>query len=306
MFAPWYEGALITLEGGIGVGKSYLTTKTFPKYFEYNQCPYLPNVEDVPEELLSMYINDMPTYGAAFQIHRFEETRRLIEEGYMFLEHHPNGTVVVDRGLDGNACFAKVNHDLKNISDANYDFYQALMKNARMRLDPPDLAVYLDTFPEILYGRMRARGIATELNYMVPYLRALDDAHFDQALKTDRPLFVAYDCFPPPDLVTELIGAVLRAKSLDYEWPTVQYTAKADAKADFIELVPYTVPGTDLTIQRFLPRFEWDSHALIDAWKCPEVEHTICLDPVQLGVVFPRILAYYLMMRTNVVVIKLH
>jgi deoxyadenosine/deoxycytidine kinase len=108
---------IIVVEGIQGVGKT-----TFCKNYAASYENVIVLEEWVDEKLLADYIADMPNKATEFQFAVLQQTIKRLNEACELSKQ--NKTVLVDRGLIGNQCFAEVQHDQGYISEKDIIEYR--------------------------------------------------------------------------------------------------------------------------------------------------------------------------------------
>ena len=155
----------ISVAGNIGCGKSSLT-KLLAKRF--NWVPYFESVSDNP--YLEEFYADMSRWSFNLQIyflaHRFKIHKEITEK--------PN-SVIQDRSIyEDVEIFAKNLHNLKKMSNRDYDTYRNLFMEMTSYLQPPDVLVYLKASIPTLLKQISLRGREFEKNIDVNYMTELN------------------------------------------------------------------------------------------------------------------------------------
>jgi len=164
----------IAIEGPIGAGKTTLATRLGARLdasvvLEEGENPFLAD-----------FYADRP--GAALQAQLFYLLNRhrqqvLLRQADLFRQ-----TTVCDYLFDKDKIFAYLNLD-----DNELFIYQRLFDLLSRDVPAPDLVVYLQASPEVLFSRIQKRAIPMELQIPDAYLRALCDGyneffyHYDRA-----------------------------------------------------------------------------------------------------------------------------
>jgi hypothetical protein len=155
----------ISIAGNIGSGKSSLT-RLLAKRF--NWLPYYESVNDNP--YLTDFYADMNRWSFNLQIyflaHRFKIHKEITEK--------PN-SVIQDRSIyEDVEIFAKNLHNLKKMSNRDYDTYRNLFMEMTSYLQPPDVLVYLKASIPTLLKQISLRGREFEKNIDVNYMTELN------------------------------------------------------------------------------------------------------------------------------------
>ncbi|WP_179401898.1 deoxynucleoside kinase [Burkholderia guangdongensis] len=195
----------IAIEGPIGVGKTTLALRLAERWA---MQPLLERPQDNP--FLERFYRDTARYALptqlAFALQRAQQAREL------------NATlqggrpVVADFMPQKNEIFARL-----NLPDDEWQLYRALAAHLDGPHAPaPDLVVYLQASPEVLFARIQKRGLPMEMQIGDAYLRALADAYNEFFYHYDRTpvLTVAAEHLNPLDspedlaLLVERIGTM--------------------------------------------------------------------------------------------------
>jgi len=155
----------IVVEGPIGVGKTSLTKKLAATL---QADILLEGADDNP--FLPKFYQDMERYALATQLfflfQRVEQVRGL-KQGDLF------GTATVaDFILDKDPLFARM-----TLSDEEFHLYQQIYGHLRPQTVMPDLVIYLQAPVEILFERVRRRGLSYERPISTEYLERLVESY---------------------------------------------------------------------------------------------------------------------------------
>ena len=105
------------------------------------------------------------TFFLMEKITQMRETARILE----------NGPVVQDTPIQQDAfSYAKAQHVLGNMDDAEWRLYQKIYKSFEPYFPQPDLIVYLEAPISVLSGRIQKRGRGYEQKIPQSYLELLD------------------------------------------------------------------------------------------------------------------------------------
>lgn len=161
------KGMVIIVEGVPGCGK----TSFCRSYLKQNKDAVIME-EWVDVNLLSKYISNMEEYAFEFQCRAQTETLKNIE---LALQYASEGkTVLIDRGVVGNECFAEIQHESGFISDEELKEYKALSSNIDATMFK---TCYLKCDAEVALRRISNRGRNGESSYTINYLQKLVEKH---------------------------------------------------------------------------------------------------------------------------------
>ena len=170
--------AHIAIEGPIGAGKLALATRLADRWgmttlFDSNTAnPFL--------ERSYRDASSASRYALAAQLHFALDRERLAQEATALLA--AGKPLVTNFITERNDLFARL-----TLSDEELSLYETLAKRLVAHAPPPDLVVYLQASPEVLYARIQKRGKPAELTLSDAFLRALCDSyneffyHYDHA-----------------------------------------------------------------------------------------------------------------------------
>lgn len=161
---------IVCIEGGIGVGKSTLG-RDLAEYMNREGCVTRFYPEPFNQDLLEMFIGDMPRYAFAFQLYML--TRRQLN--YNDAAHRTHESSVIDRSLVGDYVFMKLQHSLGNVSDAEHAIY--LAEYAKYTIYKPDVVIYLKVELDEMQRRIECRGRDGETKYKLDYLDELQKTY---------------------------------------------------------------------------------------------------------------------------------
>jgi deoxyadenosine/deoxycytidine kinase len=168
------SGRVIVIEGCPGAGKTLLSESLF------NSSPNVKVLTEwVNEDMLAKYLRDMKKYASRFQfmiqsetVKRIKKAIQLAKQGY---------TVVVDRGIDGNRCFAEIQYEKGVISAADIAVYRRaysydLIPGIQdVQLD----VIYLKAEVSTCMARIKRRNRDGEDTYDSTYITNLKSKHDD-------------------------------------------------------------------------------------------------------------------------------
>ena len=179
----------IVVEGPIGVGKTSLAKILAAEFYAR---PVFEKAEDNP--FLSKFYEDRETYAFQNQIFfllsRYQQQRELVQQELF------NQNTVADYLFAKDKIFATL-----TLSSEELALYHQIYQLLDPRVPKPDLVVYLQAQPEVLYKRIKKRDKAYEKAVTPEYLGAVAQAynqfffHYDESpllvVNTSRIDFVA-------------------------------------------------------------------------------------------------------------------
>jgi deoxyadenosine/deoxycytidine kinase len=155
----------IVVEGPIGAGKTTLARKLAE---HLRADPLLEGAEANP--FLPKFYEDQARYALATQLfflfQRVEQVRAL-KQTDLFAR-----AIVSDFILDKDPLFAQL-----TLSDDEFRLYQQIYAQLQPQTPTPDLVIYLQAPTEVLFERVRQRGIAYERPIAEDYLARLADSY---------------------------------------------------------------------------------------------------------------------------------
>lgn len=157
------ENNIIVIGGMIGAGKSTITQMLSK---EMNYQPIYESVEG--NEILKLFYTSTPEeqakkrYPFLLQLEFLNSRYSVIKEALM-----TNKNVVMDRSIYEDWYFAKINSEIGNISQQEFNIYEKLLNNMMEEIESlpkksPDLMVYLKISFEKTMERIGKRGRAFE------------------------------------------------------------------------------------------------------------------------------------------------
>ena len=162
---PFAKFRHIVVEGPIGVGKTSLARK-LAEHLGSNLL--LERPEENP--FLPRFYQDMPRHALPTQLfflfQRVSQLRELAQPDLF------NRVTVCDFLLYKDPLFAQL-----TLSSDEWRLYQQIFDTLRPQAPKPDLIVYLQARPEILYERVRRRGVDYERPIGEEYLALLADSY---------------------------------------------------------------------------------------------------------------------------------
>jgi len=184
----------LVVEGPIGVGKTSLA-KMIANEFQARSI--FEKVEDNP--FLVKFYEDPETYAFQNQIFfllsRYQQQRELSQQDLF------NQNTVADYLFAKDKIFATL-----TLSSEELSLYQQLYELLDPRVPKPDLVVYLQARPEILYKRIKKRDKSYEKSVTLEYLKDVAQAY--------NRVFFHYDETPLLVVNTSEIDFVSSSKDL--------------------------------------------------------------------------------------------
>jgi deoxyguanosine kinase len=165
----------IAIEGPIGVGKSSLVQRLAERWSMHG-------VYERPQDnpFLERFYRDTTRFALPTQLHFALQRAQQVQEIATF---HSAGTpLIADFMTQKNDVFARL-----TLPEDEWQLYRALSARIDAQGPNPDLVVYLQASPEVLFSRIQKRAVPMELQISDAYLRALCDAyneffyHYDRA-----------------------------------------------------------------------------------------------------------------------------
>ena len=155
----------IVVEGPIGVGKTSLA-KILAAEFQARSL--FEKVEDNP--FLPKFYEDRETYAFQnqlfFLLSRYQQQRELSQQELF------NQNIVADYLFAKDKIFASL-----TLSSEELNLYQQIYLLLDTRVPKPDLVVYLQARPEVLYKRIKKRDKSYEKNITPEYLEDVAQAY---------------------------------------------------------------------------------------------------------------------------------
>ena len=178
----------IAVEGVIGVGKTTFA-RLLAEHIDAELI--LEPAEDNP--FLPRFYKDRSRF--AFQTQVFFLLSRYQQLGQLAARDLFKQRIVCDYIFDKDGLFASV-----NLSEPELHLYEKIVPLMKEKLPKPELVIYLQAGTEVLYDRIRKRGVPFERQISRDYLEELNSAynyfffHYDQTpllvVKTDEIDFV--------------------------------------------------------------------------------------------------------------------
>jgi deoxyadenosine/deoxycytidine kinase len=133
--------------------------------------------EWVDEKVLKEYLENMEEKATEFQFYIQEETVNRIKKAISLVKE--GKTVILDRGLIGNECFASVQNDEGLISNEDMERYLRTFSYDSIPgfKDIESVTLYLKATPEFCLERIKTRNRPGESTYTLDYLDQLAGTH---------------------------------------------------------------------------------------------------------------------------------
>ncbi len=150
---------------------------------------------------LSRFYSDMKRWAFHSQTFFLMEKINQMRETPKILKKH---SVVQDTPIQQDAfSYAKAQHVLGNIDDAEWRLYQKIYKSFEPYFPTPDLIIYLDTTVQGLARRIERRGRGYEKKIAQSYLELLDmlNKRWLSENKTIPVMIVETDGLPPKKII---------------------------------------------------------------------------------------------------------
>ncbi|MDB5782958.1 deoxynucleoside kinase [Caballeronia mineralivorans] len=175
----------IVIEGPIGVGKTTLARLLAERWS-------MRTLFERPQEnqFLERFYRDNTRYALPtqlqFALQRAQQTQEIVTALLGAPGHLGQGAsapLITDFITEKTALFARL-----TLPDDEFELFREIAKRIDTSAPAPDLVVYLQASPEVLFARIQKRALPMELQIPDAYLRALCDAYND--------FFYHYDATP--------------------------------------------------------------------------------------------------------------
>ncbi|MDR5756055.1 deoxynucleoside kinase [Caballeronia sp. LZ035] len=166
----------IAIEGPIGVGKTTLATLLAERW---SMRTLFERPQDNP--FLERFYRDTTRHALATQLSfALQRTTQAAEAADIVASGTP---LMADFVTQKSELFARL-----TLSDDEFQLYKDIAGRLHASGPSPDLVIYLQASPEVLFSRIQKRALPMELQISDAYLRALCDAYND--------FFYHYDATP--------------------------------------------------------------------------------------------------------------
>jgi deoxyguanosine kinase len=175
----------IAIEGPIGVGKTTLARLLAERW---SMRTLFERQQENP--FLERFYRDNSRYALAtqlqFALQRAQQAQEIgaaLVGGPGHLGQSALAPLITDFITDKTALFARL-----TLPDDEFELFREVSRRFNAPAPAPDLVVYLQASPEVLFARIQKRAVPMELQIPDAYLRALCDAYND--------FFYHYDTTP--------------------------------------------------------------------------------------------------------------
>lgn len=166
----------IAIEGPIGVGKTTLATLLAERW---SMRTLFERPQDNP--FLERFYRDTTRHALATQLSfALQRTAQAAEAADIVASGTP---LMADFVTQKSELFARL-----TLSDEEFQLYKDIASRLHASGPAPDLVIYLQASPEVLFSRIQKRALPMELQISDAYLRALCDAYNE--------FFYHYDATP--------------------------------------------------------------------------------------------------------------
>lgn len=167
-----FRASVITIEGGIGVGKTSLG-RSIERFLNKIgiKAKFFP--EYVNQTLLAQFIGDMNRHAYSFELFMLAKRAEIYRDAQRFADL--GGLAIIDRSINGDWAFTKMQYDAGRITEDDWVTYQDILKAENF--NEPSLTIFLDCDIERSMARISKRGRGCESDYTVEYLQKLGTAY---------------------------------------------------------------------------------------------------------------------------------
>jgi deoxyguanosine kinase len=155
----------LAIEGPIGVGKTSLARRLAQRW---SLLELFERPQDNP--FLERFYRDAARYALPAQLSFALQRAQQVQD--IAAARTVGTALVTDFMTQKNDIFARL-----TLKDDEWQLYRALATRVETSGPVPDLVVYLQASPEVLFARIQRRAVPMELQISDAYLRALCDAY---------------------------------------------------------------------------------------------------------------------------------
>jgi deoxyguanosine kinase len=157
----------LVIEGPIGVGKTSLATLLAERWS-------MQTIFEQPSTnpFLERFYRDAARYALPTQLHFL--LQRATQTRAIAAAEADNRALVSDFMPQKDELFARL-----TLRSDEFELYRSLAARVEFAQRTPDLVIYLQASPEVLFARIQKRAMPMELQISDAYLRALCDAYND-------------------------------------------------------------------------------------------------------------------------------
>ena len=197
------KGAVISIEGLIGCGKTTLVTNLCDKH---DYVPFFEPVETNP--YLEDYYREPERYAFTMQVHLLWERYKMFQNAYY---RSLQGEVcVLDRSPQGDYAFALVQDMDGYFTKNEFQTYKNMNQILHSQMANSDLVIWLDISPEEVVERIKKRSRNCECNIPIEYLQHLYEAYQTVLASLEkRTSVVRIDARPNVDIVLANVEKVI-------------------------------------------------------------------------------------------------
>ena len=171
---------ITTVEGSVGAGKTTFC-RGLRNLLETLKIPCKLFEEPMLKRYLDIFIKRQDKEAFGFQFAKCKERITVYKAAMKF--KRKGYAVIVDRGLNGDCAFARMQHLMGNIDDEEYECYLGALKEESDWLSVPDRCILLTVSTDTALSRIVKRAdedvgrIAEKTAYTAKYLQDMKEAH---------------------------------------------------------------------------------------------------------------------------------
>ena len=160
---------LVLVEGNISASKS--TVVQGLKGIKFPE----PLMDENP--WLELFYKDSKENATYMQLYTLFYRYKQWKQAQAMDSLNPSENYLLDRSLFFDWTFARINHDLGNISDRQMELYQLAHSILQEQIYFPDLCLWLRVSPEVCLERLKIRARGCEVGVTLDYLKSLECAY---------------------------------------------------------------------------------------------------------------------------------